>query len=56
MKFRSLAIYPRKIGLETAMQKLGFEVIATKNGTFVDGHEREDIVEYRKKFLRKWYV
>ena len=48
--------YPRKIGLETArkwMHELGFEVVLKKKGTYVDGHEREDVVEYRKKFLRK---
>ena len=48
--------YPRKIGLETArkwMHELGFEVVLKKKGTYVDGHEWEDVVEYRKKFLRK---
>ena len=34
------------------MHVLGFEVVAKKKGTFVDGHECED-VEYRKKFLRR---
>jgi len=29
------------------------EVVAKKKGTFVDGHKREDVVEYRKKFLRR---
>ena len=48
--------YPRKIGLETAckwMHELGFEVVAKKKGTFVDSHECEDVVEYRKNFLCK---
>ena len=48
--------YPRKIGIETAqkwMHELGFEIVAKKKGTFVDGHERSDVVEYRQKFLRK---
>ena len=47
--------FPRKIAVETArkwMHVLGFEVVAKKKGTFVDGHECED-VEYRKKFLRR---
>ena len=47
---------PRKIGLETArtwLHELGFSKITAKKGTYVDGHEREDVVEYRNKFLRK---
>ena len=35
------------------MHELGFEVVSKKKGTFVDGHEREDVVEYRIKFLRR---
>ena len=34
------------------MHKLGFEVKHVKKCTFVDGHEREDVVDYRKTFLR----
>lgn len=48
--------FPRRIGLETArkwLHVLGFEFITPKKGSFVDGHEREDVVVYRKKFLRK---
>ncbi len=48
--------FPRKISVETArkwMHELGFEVVAKKKGTFVDGHERDDVVKYRKTFLRK---
>ena len=48
--------FPRKVSLETAkrwMHELGFEVVAKKKGTYVDGHERDDVVEYRKRFLRK---
>ena len=48
--------FPRKISVETArkwMHELGFEVVTKKKGTFVDGHEREDVVQYRKTFLRK---
>lgn len=25
-----------------------------KNGMYVDGHEREDVVEYRKQFVQRW--
>ena len=39
--------YPRKLGVETCrkwMHELGFEVVAKRKGTFVDGHERPDVV------------
>ena len=48
--------FPRKTSVETArkwMHELGFEVVTKKKGTFVDGHERDDVVEYRKKFLKR---
>lgn len=35
------------------MHELGFEVLQAKKGTFVDGHERDDVVAYRKTFLRR---
>ena len=31
---------------------VGFEVVAKKKGTFVDGHEREDVVEFHTKVFR----
>ena len=50
--------FPRKISVETArhwLHELGFEVLTVtcKKGCFVDSHEHADVVEYRKKFLRK---
>ena len=50
--------FPRKISPETGrkwMHKLGFDVVVVckKKGTFFDGHEREDVVAYRTKFLRR---
>ena len=48
--------FPRSIALESGrkwMHKLGFEVVHAKKGTFIDGHERDDVVAYRKVFLRK---
>ena len=48
--------FPRKIGLETArtwLHELGFSKLEAKKGTYVDGHERDDVVEYGGKFLRK---
>ena len=46
--------FPRRIGWETARKWLhgpGFDFICPKKGSFVDGHEREDVVEHRKKFF-----
>lgn len=48
--------YPRRITVETAhkwLLALGFSVMEHKKGTYVDGHERDDVVQYRKKFLRQ---
>ena len=48
--------FPRKVSCETArkwLHELGFSVIDAKKGTYVDGHERADVVEYRAQFLRK---
>ena len=45
--------YPRKVSVQTArkwMHELGFEVVVKKKGTFVDGHERSDVVEYLRIF------
>lgn len=47
--------FPRKIGFETArkwMHELGFAVVS-KKGTYVDGHERDDVVKYWQTFLRR---
>jgi hypothetical protein len=35
------------------LQKLGYSVTEVKKGVYVDGHERLDVVEYRKEFLAK---
>ncbi len=46
--------YPRKVSLETAhkwLMELGFTVLEHKKGTYVDGHERSDMVEYRQRFF-----
>lgn len=48
--------FPKSIGYETArvwMHELGFRVINKKKGIFIDGHERPDVVEYRRKFIRR---
>ena len=48
--------FPRSIHVETArkwMHEMGFQVLKHKKGSFVDGHERDDVVTYRKTFLRR---
>ncbi len=48
--------YLRKVSLETArkwLMELEFTVLEHKKGTYVDGHERSDVVEYRQTFLRR---
>ena len=48
--------YPQNISVETAwhwLHELVFEVLSTKKCRFVDGHQSADVVESRKKFLRK---
>ena len=47
--------YPRRISVQTArvwLHELGFEVIDQKKGVYIDGHERDDVVQHRQKFLR----
>ena len=36
------------------LAKLGYELKEVKKGIYVDGHEREDVVTYRKSFLRQF--
>ena len=48
--------FPRKIGVETSrkwMHEMGYEVLTSKKGAYMDGHERDDVVLYRKTFLRR---
>jgi len=48
--------FPRRVFLETArkwLHQIDFQIIEKKKGTFVDGHERDDVIEYHSNFLRK---
>ena len=48
--------FPRQIARESSrkwLHHLGFHYLTLKKGSFVDGHERADVVEHRKLFLRK---
>ena len=31
--------------------KLGFRCVESRKGAYIDGHEREDVIEYRKEYL-----
>jgi len=47
----------QKISESTAQRwlaKLGYELKEVKKGVYVDGHEREDVVAYRQKFLEQF--
>ena len=48
--------FPPKISLETArlwLHHLGFEVLTVRKVIFIDGHERLDVIDVQKLFLRK---
>jgi len=36
------------------MHKLDWRYGCKKNGMYIDGHEHEDVVQYRKDFLARW--
>ena len=55
-EFNSRTGISKKIGMETArkwLHKMGFEVLTPRKGIFIDRHEREDVVQYRKVFIRR---
>lgn len=48
--------FPRHVSVETArkwLHELGFEVLSSKKGLYFDGHEREDVVRERSRFLKQ---
>ena len=52
--------HPPKVSLQARtarewLNKMGYRWKNIKKGVYIDGHEREDVVEYRGKFLDKWY-
>jgi hypothetical protein len=36
------------------LKKLNWRYTRKKNGMYVDGHEREDVVQYRNEFIARW--
>ena len=50
---------PAKLSVPTAtlwLHKLGFNPSSTKKGIYIDRHERRDVVDYHKLYLRKLEV
>ncbi len=48
--------FPRKVSVSTSRRwllELGFQVITSRMGIFIDGHERPDVVEARVSYLRR---
>ncbi|KAF8967157.1 hypothetical protein BDZ97DRAFT_1615838, partial [Flammula alnicola] len=36
------------------LKKLNWRYTRKKNGMYVDGHEREDVIQYRNEFIARW--
>jgi hypothetical protein len=54
---KGVPIQDRTISVWTArrwLKALDFRFGRRKNGMYIDGHEREDIVEYRNAFTKRW--
>lgn len=52
-----LGVKARGIHVRTArrwLHKLSWRYQQKKKGMYIDGHEREDVVEYRKGFVERW--
>ena len=48
--------YPISISIETArkwLHEMGFKVIDNNKGVYIDGNERDDVVESHQRFLRQ---
>jgi hypothetical protein len=43
----------RKATAHRWLKSMGFKYKEYRKGIYVDGHERDDVVEYRKEFLAK---
>jgi len=46
-------IYTRKSTARRWLQRMGFTYKQFHKSIYVDGHERDDVVEYRTEFLSK---
>ena len=55
--FSRLGIHKPGISMSTAQQwlaKLKWRYSKMKNGMYIDGHERDDVVTYRRAFVHRW--
>jgi hypothetical protein len=55
--FSEKGICKSSISKKTAtrwLQKLDWRYQGTRNGMYIDGHEREDVVAYRREFVERW--
>jgi hypothetical protein len=55
--FAQKGLRKASISVKTALRwldKLGWTYGTLKNGMYLDGHEREDVVEYRRSFVERW--
>ncbi|PPQ70445.1 hypothetical protein CVT26_013939 [Gymnopilus dilepis] len=56
-KLDEIGAVKKKISVRTAqrwLHRMGWRYGRKRNGMYVDGHEREDVVEYREKFIERW--
>jgi hypothetical protein len=54
---QKLGTKARGIHVRTArrwLHKLSWRYQQKKKGMYIDGHEREDVVEYRRRFIERW--
>jgi len=52
-----LGVKARGIKVRTAqnwLKKMSWRYAQKKNGMYIDGHEREDVVAYRNSFIERW--
>jgi hypothetical protein len=55
--FSEKGICKRSISKKTAtrwLQKLDWRYEGIRNGMYIDGHERDDVVAYRREFVGRW--
>ena len=48
----------RGISIRTArrwLKKLNWQYGCKRNRMYIDGHEREDVIQYRNEFLKHWH-
>ena len=58
-RFMQAGIHKSSISVSTAwhwLSKLGWHYGRHQNGMYVDGHEHEDVVEYRQAFVKRFKI